>query len=87
MQFCLVFSPLCAWCTQLEMLLEQKKGLLEAMSGVLNYLRNRWSSSSCWEKLYLAHLLHIPRGSDLYSAAAEEKENYCTGSCCPMVEY
>lgn len=64
-----------------------EKGLLEVMSGVLNYLRNRWSSSSCWEKLYLAHLLHIPRGSDLYSAAAEEKENYCIGSCCPVIEY
>lgn len=63
-----------------------EKGLLEVMSGVLNYLRNRWSSSSCWEKLYLAHLLHIPGGSDLYSAA-EEKENYCTGTCCPVTEY
>lgn len=49
-----------------------EKGLLEVMSGVLNYLRNRWSLSSCWEKLYLAYLLHIPRGSDLYSATAEE---------------
>lgn len=65
-----------------------EKGLLEVMSGVLNYLRNRWSCSSCWERLYLAHLLHIPRGSDLYSAAAEEeKENYCTGTCCPVIEY
>lgn len=64
-----------------------EEGLLEVMSGVLNYLRNRWSSSSCWEKLYLAHLLHIPRGSDLYSAAAEEKENYSIGTCCPVTEY
>lgn len=65
---------------------ETEKGLLEVMSGVLNYLRNRWSSSTCWEELYLTHLFHIPRGSDLYSAAAE-KENYCVGSCCPVIEY
>lgn len=62
-------------------------GAEKVMSGVLNYLRNRWSSSSCWEKLYLAHLLLIPRGSDLYSAAAEEKQNYCIGTCCPVIEY
>lgn len=64
-----------------------EKELSEVMSGVLNYLRSRWSSSTRWEKLYLAHLLHIPRGSDLYSATAEEKENCCVGSCCPVIEY
>lgn len=66
-----------------------EKGLLEVMSGVLNYLRKEQMELQylLGKALPLTHLLHISRGCDLYSAAAEEKESYCVGSCCPVIEY
>lgn len=85
MQFYLVFSLCvhgipswgCCW---------NRKGVIRGDVRSIELPEEQMELSICWEKLYLAHLLHIPRGSDLYSAAAEEKESYCIGSCCPVIE-